>query len=66
MVSQIHEECVGQSRSKLSTLDKLKRIELHMEKLTKELETLPEAKVKIAQRVSVCVWTTWEQGLRTV
>lgn len=53
LVSKIHLECVGQSKSVLSTLDKLKRVELRMEALTKELEALPEEKVKIAQRVSV-------------
>jgi hypothetical protein len=37
-----------------STMDLLKRIELRMEMLTQELERLPEEKVKIAQRVSLC------------
>ena len=51
LVSQVHMECVGESRSVLSTLDKLKRIELKMEMLTKELEQMPGEKVAIAQRV---------------
>ncbi|TRY70220.1 hypothetical protein TCAL_17257 [Tigriopus californicus] len=50
VVSQIHDECVGESRSVLTTLDKLKRIELRMEHLTTELEKLPQIKVKIAQK----------------
>ena len=52
LVSKVHLECVGESRSVLSTLDKLKRIELKMEMLTKELEQMPAEKVAIAQRVS--------------
>ena len=51
LVSKVHLECVGESRSVLSTLDKLKRIELKMEMLTKELEQMPAEKVAIAQRV---------------
>ena len=51
LVSKVHLECVGESRSVLSTLDKLKRIELKMEMLTKELEQMPAEKVTIAQRV---------------
>ena len=51
LVSKVHLECVGESRSVLSTLDKLKRIELKMEMLTKELEQMPEEKVVIAQKV---------------
>ena len=54
LVSKVHLECVGESRSVLSTLDKLKRIELKMEMLTKELEQMPAEKVAIAQRVSRC------------
>ena len=50
-MSKVHLECVGESRSVLSTLDKLKRIELKMEMLTKELEQMPAEKVAIAQRV---------------
>ena len=50
-MSKVHLECVGESRSVLSTLDKLKRIELKMEMLTKELEQMPEEKVVIAQKV---------------
>ena len=52
LVSEIHLECVGESRSVLSTLDKLKRIELKMEHLTRELEQMPQEKVRIAQKVS--------------
>ena len=44
-------ECVGESRSVLSTLDKLKRVELKMELLTRELEQMPAEKVAIAQKV---------------
>ena len=44
-------ECVGESRSVLSTLDKLKRVELKMELLTRELEQMPAEKVTIAQKV---------------
>ena len=51
-MSKVHLECVGESRSVLSTLDKLKRIELKMELLTRELEQMPAEKVAIAQRVS--------------
>ena len=51
LVSKVHLECVGESRSVLSTLDKLKRIELKMELLTRELEQMPGEKVAIAQKV---------------
>lgn len=51
IVSTVHAKCVNNPRTKMATLDKLKRIELRMELLTKELEILPEDKVKIAQRV---------------
>ncbi len=54
-VSKIHDECVGASRSPISTLEKLKRLELRMEMLTKELDLLPKDKVKVAQRVSVYI-----------
>ena len=50
-MSKVHLECVGESRSVLSTLDKLKRIELKMELLTRELEQMPGEKVAIAQKV---------------
>ena len=50
-VSVIHLSCVGESRSLLSTLDKLKRIEMRMEFLTKDLEKLPREKVRIAEKV---------------
>jgi hypothetical protein len=53
LVSRVHLECVGESRSVLSTLDKLKRIELRMEQLTKELERMPPEKAKIAERASL-------------
>ncbi len=52
-MSRIHLECVGESRSVLSTLDKLKRIELRMEQLTRRLEAMPEEKVAIAQKVKL-------------
>ena len=52
-MSKVHLECVGESRSVLSTLDKLKRIELKMELLTRELEQMPGEKVAIAQKVRV-------------
>lgn len=52
IVSRIHASCVGQPRSHIPTIEKLRRIELRMELLTKELEVLPEGKVKIAQKVS--------------
>ena len=45
LVSQVHMECVGESRSVLSTLDKLKRVELKMELLTRDLEQMPRKKV---------------------
>ena len=51
LVSQVHMECVGESRSVLSTLDKLKRVELKMELLTRDLEQMPREKVAIAQKV---------------
>ena len=51
IVTRIHDVSVGVSRSPLSTLDKLKRIELTMEALTKQLDDLPQEKVKIAQKV---------------
>ena len=47
----VHDRCVGESRSPVSTLEKLKRLELRMEMLTKELDLLPPDKVKVAQRV---------------
>ena len=52
IVTNIHDVSVGVSRSPLSTLDKLKRIELTMEALTKQLDDLPQDKVKIAQKVN--------------
>ncbi len=45
--------CNEHSRSKVSTLEKLKRIELTMENLTKDLDLLPQEKVKIAQRAGI-------------
>ena len=53
LVSATHLRCVGESKSLLSTLSKLKRIELRMETLTEELERLPEAKVKLAEKVTL-------------
>ena len=43
-----------------STMDLLKKIELRMEMLTQELERLPEEKVKIAQRVRICLFIVME------
>ena len=51
LVNHFHSKCVGDSKSLISTLDKVKRIELRMEMLTKELELLPPNKVKIAEKV---------------
>ena len=44
--------CVGDVDPEISTMELLKRIELRMESLTQDLESLPSEKVKIAQRVS--------------
>ena len=41
-------------------MDLLKKIELRMEMLTQELERLPEEKVKIAQRVRICLFIVME------
>lgn len=50
VVSKVHDECVGATRSPTSTLEKLKRVELRMELLTKELDLLPQDKVRVAQK----------------
>ena len=48
-VLSIYNSCIGDNVARISTLDMLRRIELRMESLTQQLETLDQEKVELAR-----------------
>ena len=48
-VLNIYQSCIGDNEARISTIDMLHHIELRMETLTQELETLNPEKVEVAR-----------------
>ena len=48
-VSKIYASCIGENVAKINTIDMLHHIEMRMESLTQELESLNQDKVELAR-----------------
>ena len=48
-VSKIYVSCIGENVAKINTIDMLHHIEMRMENLTQELESLNQHKVELAR-----------------